>query len=146
MAAMWGKIKARIALKPPEILLKSRANDQDDFVEQGASFLQNGTLISFIQKRLDCRISMRQFLQNIRVQNLVFLVEGMTSTAEPFAYLIGRLEFGLGIEGRVFLTGPTGTLERYDIWSTLLMLIHDIMALEGDMKKPDLGLGAERFA
>ncbi|KAJ5541854.1 hypothetical protein N7494_006930 [Penicillium frequentans] len=95
MAAMWGKIKARITLKPP--VRNSRSMEGDPSQIAGQFFLQNGTLISFMQKRLDCRISMRQFLQNIRVQNLVFLVEGMTSTAEPFAYLIGRLEFGFGM-------------------------------------------------
>ncbi|KAJ6113863.1 NRPS-like protein biosynthetic cluster [Penicillium sp. IBT 18751x] len=183
-----------------EILPQSHAKDQDDFIEHGATSLQNGALISLIQKRLDCRISMEQFLQNTRLQDLVSLVEGLTSTAEPVAFSNDETEVWIrdvGLvddielipdwtsdgEGRVFLTGATGfvganllryllgmptvkqvaclarrqgsisgadriqqTLERYDLWPTSLTLIQKIMVLEGDMEKPDFGLGAERFA
>jgi amino acid adenylation domain-containing protein/thioester reductase-like protein len=183
-----------------EILPQSHANDQDDFVEQGASSLQNATLISLIQKRLGCRISMEQFLQHTRLQDLVSLVGDMTSTAEAVSYSIDETKIWIrdvelvddivltpnwtaDDEGRVFLTGATGfvganllrylldmptvkqvaclarrqgsingtdriqqTLERYDLWPTSLTLIQKILVLEGDMKEPDLGLGAERFA
>ncbi|KAJ5670075.1 NRPS-like protein biosynthetic cluster [Penicillium maclennaniae] len=37
------------------------------------------------------------------------------------------------------------TLKWYDLWPTSLTLIQKTMVLEGDMKKPDIGLGAERF-
>ncbi|KAJ5293245.1 uncharacterized protein N7443_009198 [Penicillium atrosanguineum] len=183
-----------------EILPQSHANDQDDFIEQGASSLQNATLISLIQERVGCRIFMDQFLQHTRLQDLVSLVEVMTATAEPVAHSNDETEIWIrdvGLvedieltpdwtvdgEGRVFLTGATGfvganllryllgmptvkqvaclarrqglisgadriqqTLERYDLWPTSLTLIQKIMILEGDMEKPDLGLGAERFA
>jgi thioester reductase-like protein len=108
-----------------EILPQSHANEQDDFIQQGANSLQNAALISAIQKRLDCRISMEQFLQHTRLQDLISLVEGMTSRAEPFAYAADETEIwtrDVGIvddielipdwtaegEGRVFLTGATG--------------------------------------
>jgi thioester reductase-like protein len=183
-----------------EILHQSHANEQDDFIEQGASSLQNAALISLVWKRLDCGISMEKALQHTRLQDLVSLVEGMTSTAEPFAYSADETKIwtrDIGIvddieltpdwtadgEGRIFLTGATGfvganllrhllelptvkqvvclarqqgsisgadriqrTLERYDLWANSLTLIQKIMVLEGDIKEPDLGLSAERFA
>jgi amino acid adenylation domain-containing protein/thioester reductase-like protein len=108
-----------------KILPQSRANEQDDFVEQGASSLQNATLISLIQKHLNCRISMEQFLAHTRLQDLVSLVDGMTSTAGPVAFSSDDTEIwirDIGLvddieltpdwtadgEGRVFLTGATG--------------------------------------
>ncbi|KAJ5776442.1 NRPS-like protein biosynthetic cluster [Penicillium nucicola] len=108
-----------------EILPQSHASEQDDFIQQGATSLQNAALISSIRKRLDCRISMDQFQQHTQLQDLVSLVEEMTSTTEPFAYSADETEIwsrDVGIvddieltpdwtadaEGRVFLTGATG--------------------------------------
>ncbi|GFF61022.1 linear gramicidin synthase subunit D [Aspergillus udagawae] len=106
------------------ILPRSRCEDEDDFVEQGASSLQNATLISLIQKHLDCPISMEKFLQNTRLRDLVSLVD-QAPKCETAAYTSDETEVWIrdvdladqielvpnwtaDEEGRVFLTGATG--------------------------------------
>ncbi|KAJ5474949.1 NRPS-like protein biosynthetic cluster [Penicillium sp. IBT 31633x] len=141
-----------------QILPRSHLNEQDDFIEQGASSLQNAMLISSIQKRLGCRISMEQFLQHTRLQDLVSLVDGLTSTAEPVAYSADETEIWIrdaGLaddieltadwtadgEGRIFLTGATGfvgaNLLRYLLEMPMVKQIACLARRQGSISGTD---------